>query len=88
LLLNHITAINSKALLIEDNNQDLQQDVQSAEKDLSDTRAAKQGKDPGKAVQGMLAKWQDEKSWFSHSDLKIFVTELWITKEKFEEQLA
>jgi hypothetical protein len=74
-------------LLIEDNNIDLQMDVSQAEKDLSDTRAAKQGRDPGKAIQGMLQKWQDDKTWFSHQDLKIYVTELWLTKDKFEEQL-
>lgn len=50
MLLDRLNAINSVALLMEENNVDLKDDVQQAEKDLSDTRAAKQGKVPGVAI--------------------------------------
>jgi hypothetical protein len=33
----------------------------------------------------MLQKWKDDKSWFNETDLRKYVSELWLTKEKFEE---
>ena len=50
---------------LENNNAELHEDVVATEKDLTDTRAAKMGKMPGHAIQGMLTKWQDDKSWFN-----------------------
>lgn len=41
----------------EENNTELRDYVNSTEKDLTDTRASKAGKQPGVAIQGMLNKW-------------------------------
>jgi len=35
----------------------------------------------------MLKKWHDDKGWFSQNDLRRYANELWVTKEKFEQQL-
>lgn len=63
--MDRVNAMNDHMILMEDNNTDLRENVDSVEKDLIDSRVAKQGRNPGVAIAGMLNKWQDDKSWFT-----------------------
>jgi hypothetical protein len=35
----------------------------------------------------MLYRWEDDGSWFNHADLKFYANELWVSKERFEQEL-
>lgn len=68
------------------NNNDMKHDVEHCVKDLEELEKKKKSENPGLAVNQMLQKMADEPV-YTAEDLRNYASELWLTAEKFEEQL-
>ena len=72
---------------LNNNNLEMKQEVEDIEKDLERLDEKKKIKNPGVAVNTMLKKMAAEPT-YTTEEMYAYASELWLTAEKFEEELA